>query len=136
MSVVYTCSLTCLCVDAHMGLLPSLALGGSRQCSGECSPCTDNAREGIIPGINILNPLTRPSDPKIFWPAIIPLSPGLLHPRFKPEFQVKWMRAVSAPRPKSSALGLLSFSFSHSLRFSCRDQEETPRALFLSPASS
>lgn len=50
---------------------------GNRQFSCGCNPCMYNAREGIIPGINILNSLTRPTDSKILRPVIILLSLGL-----------------------------------------------------------
>lgn len=57
---------------------PALKPGdGNRQFSCGCNPCTYNAREGIIPGINILNSPTRPTDSKILRPVIVLLSLGL-----------------------------------------------------------
>lgn len=51
---------------------------GNREFCCGCNPCTYNAREGIIPGINILNSPIRPTPSKILRPVIVLLSLGLL----------------------------------------------------------
>lgn len=63
-----------------------------------CNPCPYNAREGIIPGINILNSPSRPTQSKILRPVIVFLSWDYCVPDSKPQFQEK-LRRGPPPMP-------------------------------------
>lgn len=59
-----------------------------------CNPCPYNARGGIIPGINILNSPSRPTQSKILRPVIAFLSWDYCVPEPKPQF---WEKLGTAP---------------------------------------
>lgn len=114
---------------------PTLKPGeGNRQFSCGCNPCTYNAREGIIPGINILNSLTRPTASKILRPVNHITVSGITA-FLASNLSFRRSRWELPPNPcapqtpqgwgRSRCVWVFLLFFSHSLRFPCRGWEKT-----------
>lgn len=90
---------TCLCGTSMGGCSPALpsrpkSWGRKQAIPFGCNPCPYNARGGIIPGINILNSPSRPTQSKILRPVIAFLSWDYCVPEPKPQF---WEKLGTAP---------------------------------------